>query len=80
MNDAGDGDEEKANDDGGDGNVESVPAQPPRPVIVAVIITVPRHDGEDQGHNVDGVRRTEAGENSQTKVVTERRRRFLLLY
>ena len=38
------------------------------------------HDGEDQGHNVDGVRRTKAGEDSQAKIAAERRWRFLLLY
>lgn len=41
MNDAGDSDDEKANDDGGNSNIESVPAQPPRPIIVTTIITVP---------------------------------------
>lgn len=38
------------------------------------------HDGEDQGHDVDGVCRTKAGENCQTKVAAEWRRRFTLLY
>ena len=38
------------------------------------------HDGEDQGHDVDRVRRTKAGENSQTQVATQRRWRFLLYY
>lgn len=40
MNNAGDGDDEQANDDGGNSNAESVPAQPPGPIIVSVIIAV----------------------------------------
>lgn len=36
------------------------------------------HDGEDQGHYVDRVRRTEAGEKSQTEIAAERRWRFLI--
>lgn len=80
MNDAGGNDDDKANDDGGNSNKESVPAQPPRPVVVTLIIAVPRHDREDQGHNVDGVCRTKTGKNSQTKVATERRWRSLVLY
>ena len=42
MNDAGDGDDEKADDEGGNSDIESAPAQPPRPVIVTLIIAVPR--------------------------------------
>lgn len=42
MNNAGDGDDEKADDDGGDSNVESVPAQPPGPIVVTIIITFSR--------------------------------------
>lgn len=80
MDDAGDGDDEEADDDGGDGDIESVPAQTPRAVVVPAIIAVPRHDREDQGYNVDGVRRTKAGEDGQTEVAVERRRRFLFLY
>lgn len=38
------------------------------------------HDREDQGHNVDGVRWTKAGENSQTKVAAEWRWSALLFY
>lgn len=37
-------------------------------------------DREDQAHNVDGVRRTKAGKDSQTKVATEGRRGSLLCY
>lgn len=42
MNDAGDNNDEKADDDGGNSDIESVPAQPPRPIIVTLIIAVPR--------------------------------------
>lgn len=42
MNNARDSDDEKPDDDGGNSNIESVPAQPPRPIIVTVIIAVPR--------------------------------------
>lgn len=42
MNDDGDSDDEKADDDGGNSNIESVPAQPPRAIIVTVVIAVPR--------------------------------------
>lgn len=68
MNDAGDSDDDKADNDGGNSDIESVPAQAPRPIIVTLIIAVPRHYREDQCHNVDRVCRTKAGENSQTKV------------
>lgn len=37
----------------------------------------PHHDGEDQSHDVDGVGRTKAGENSQAQVAAQRRRRLL---
>lgn len=40
MNNAGDGDDEQANDDGGNSNIESIPAQPPGPIIVSMIIAV----------------------------------------
>lgn len=40
MNDAQDGNDEQADDDGGNRNIESVPAQPPGPIIVSVIIAV----------------------------------------
>lgn len=40
MNNAGDGNDEKADDDGGDSNVERVPAQPPGPVVVPLVITL----------------------------------------
>lgn len=42
MNDAGDSDDEEADDDGGNSYIESVPAQPPRPIIVSISIAVPR--------------------------------------
>lgn len=42
MNGAGDGDDEEADDDGGHRDVESVPAEPLRPVVVSKIIVVPR--------------------------------------
>lgn len=80
MHDAGDGNDEEADDDGGNSNIEGVLAKPPGAIIVTVIIAVPRHDREDQGHDVDRVRRTKAGEYSQTKVATEWRWRFLFLY
>lgn len=38
------------------------------------------HDREDQGHDVDGICGTKAGEYSQTKVATEWRWRFMILY
>lgn len=37
------------------------------------------HDGEDQGHDVDGVGGTEAGEDGQAQVAAQRRRRRPLL-
>lgn len=42
MNNAGDDDDEKPNDDGSNSNIESVPAQPPRPIVVTIIIAFPR--------------------------------------
>lgn len=42
MNNARYSDDGKPNDDGGNSNIESVPAQPPRPIIVSMIIAVPR--------------------------------------
>lgn len=41
MNDAGGSDDDKANDDGGNSNIESIPAQPPRSLVVTLIIAVP---------------------------------------
>lgn len=42
MNNAGDGDDQKANDDGSNSNIESVPAQSPGAFIVAAVVTVSR--------------------------------------
>lgn len=42
MNNAGDGDDEEPNDDGSNSNIEGVPAQPPRPIVVSVIIAFSR--------------------------------------
>lgn len=41
VNDAGDGDDQEADDDGGDGHVESHPAQPPGALEVAPRVAVP---------------------------------------
>lgn len=72
MNSAGDGDDEKPDDDWGNSHVERVPAQPPGAFVVSAVITVSRHDREDQSHNVDGVCRTKACKNGQTKVALKR--------
>lgn len=45
MNDAGDGDDEKADDDGGDCDIEGVLAQPPRSIKVTLIVAVPGLEG-----------------------------------
>lgn len=42
MHDADDGEDEKANDDGGNSNIEGVPAEPPGAIVVTTIIAVPR--------------------------------------
>lgn len=41
MNDAGDGYDHEADDDGGHGHVERHPAQPPGAVVVPPRVTVP---------------------------------------
>lgn len=41
MNDAGDGDDQEADDDGGDRHVERHPAQPPGAVVVSLRVAVP---------------------------------------
>lgn len=42
MNGAGDGDDEEADDDGGNGDIASVPAQPHGAVVVTAVVAVSR--------------------------------------
>lgn len=42
MNNTGDGDDEEADDEGSNRDVESIPSQSPRTIIVTMIITVSR--------------------------------------
>lgn len=47
MNDAGDGDDKKTNNDGSNSDVKRILAQPSGPIVVTMIIAVPGHDREN---------------------------------
>lgn len=68
---ARDGDDDKADDDGGSGHPLGIPPQPPGSFVVAFVVAVLRHDGEDQTHDVDGVRGAKTGEDCEPQVVLQ---------
>lgn len=62
-------DDEKANDDGGDGHPLGIPPKPPGSFHVSIVVAVQRHDGEDESHDVDGVRGAKARDDGEPQVV-----------
>lgn len=65
----GNSDDEKADDDGGNGHPLGVPPETLGSFDVPIVVAVQRHDGEDKSHDVDGVRGAKTGDDGEPQVV-----------